>query len=496
MRFRPGGNARSRVYGGKPPTSRRVYDRALMPAPDYTALVSELADQHRQRSPRSAAIHERACRSLVDGGSHAVRLIEPFPPRIVDARGGWVVDEDGHRLLDFWQGHLGNVLGHNPAVVTDALAGALTAGFGTQSGLVDTLQGELAELVCRLTGSERIRFTTSGSLSTMYAVLLARSFTGRGVVIKAGGGWHGAQPMLLKGVGFRSDGVGFDGVDSKGLPASLTDRIVVTRYNDSQRLADDVAAVRDDLACIILEPMLGAGGTIPASLEYLRLARELCTRHGALLVLDEMITGFRFHPGALGSLYGVTPDLAIYGKALGGGMPVAAVAGRADVMAEVGRASGPRVAFSGGTYSAHPASMLAAKVFLGHLERHADEIYPRLARLGTSMRSAVERAFGDSGIVARCTGAIDELECGSSLVTIHFPYDEAQPLDTPEAVFDRARCDVSLGHDVLGLALLVEDVHMLLAHGAVTAAHTDEDVAVFEDACRRTAERIVRFTGG
>jgi len=460
-----------------------------MRTPDYSALLSDLHDEHRGRSPRSAAIHDDARRHLVDGGSHAIRLMEPFPPRITGARGGWVVDEDGHRILDLWQGHLANVLGHNPPVVTEALSQAFAAGFGTQTGLVDRLQAELAELVCRLTGSERVRFTTSGSLSTMYAVLLTRSFTGRSVMMKAGGGWHGAQPMLLKGVGYRN---GYEEVDSKGLPTALTDRIVVTRFNDPQRLADDVASVGDELACIILEPMLGAGGAIPATVEYLRLARELCDRRGALLILDEMITGFRFHPGGLGALYGVTPDLAIYGKALGGGMPVAAVAGRADVMEEAGASTGRRVAFSGGTYSAHPSSMLAAKVFLEHLEVKAGEVYPRLAAIGAAMRSACEDAFAEAGVLARCTGAVDELDCGSSLLTLNFPYDEDTRLTTPETVFDPTLCDVELRERVLGLALLVEDVHLLLAHGAAATAHSDHDIDVLATACRRVAERIAR----
>ncbi len=459
---------------------------------DYATLLSELSNEHYRRSPRSAAIHEEACRHLVDGGSHGIRIVEPFPPRIPEALGGWMVDEDGHRILDLWQGHMANVLGHNPEVVTSALSEAFARGFGTQNGMVDALQADLAELVCRLTGTECLRFTTSGSLSTMYAVLMARSFTGRDIVMKAGGGWHGAQPMLLKGVAYRDDGVGFDGVDSKGLPSSLTDRIMVTRYNDPQRLVEDFATVGDDLACLILEPMLGAGGTIAATTEYLKLARELCTKHGALLIFDEMITGFRFHPGGLGALHGVKPDLAIYGKALGGGMPVAAVAGRAEVMAEAGRATGPRVAFSGGTYSAHPSSMLAAKVFLEHLEDHADEIYPRLGEIGSAMRRGFETAFAEGGILARCTGAIDELDCGSSMVTVHFPHDESVVLDNPEAVFDPQRCDIELREKVLGLALLVEDVHLLLAHGAASTAHTEDDVAFLTEACRRAAERIAR----
>jgi len=459
---------------------------------DYTTLLTQLADDHRRRSPRSAEIHAKACRHLVDGGSHGIRLVDPFPPRIAEATGGWMTDEDGHRILDLWQGHMANVLGHNPEIVTSALSRAFADGFGTQSGMVDGLQAEVAELICRLTGAERMRFTTSGSLSTMYAVLMARSFTGRDIVMKAGGGWHGAQPMLLKGVAYRGGGVGFDGVDSKGLPPSLTDRIVVTSYNDPQRLADDFEKVGGDLACLILEPMLGAGGTIAATTEYLRLARELCTNHGALLIFDEMITGFRFHPGGLGALHGVTPDLAIYGKALGGGMPVAAVAGRAEVMAEAGCTTGPRVAFSGGTYSAHPSSMLAAKVFLEHLEGHADEIYPLLGEIGAAMRSGFESAFAEAGILARCTGAVDELDCGSSMVTVHFPHDESVVLDNPEAVFDPQRCDIELREKVLGLALLVEDVHLLLAHGAAATVHTEEDVDYLTVACRKAAERISR----
>ncbi len=118
---------------------------------DYTPLLNELADEHRRRSPKSAAIHEQACRHLIDGGSHSIRLLEPFPPRVTEAHGGWIIDEDGHRILDLWQGHLANVLGHNPEVVTSALSRAFADGFGTQSGLVDALQAELAELVCRLT---------------------------------------------------------------------------------------------------------------------------------------------------------------------------------------------------------------------------------------------------------------------------------------------------------------------------------------------------------
>jgi len=161
---------------------------------DYTQLLAELAEAYIRHSPKSAALNERAKQYLVDGGSHALRLIQPFPPRIVAARGAWLKDEDGHDILDFWQGHLANVLGHNPEIITSALARAFAEGFGLQTGFADRLQVETAEILCRRTGAERVRFTTSGSLATMYAILLARAFTGRDLVMKVGGGWHGAQP--------------------------------------------------------------------------------------------------------------------------------------------------------------------------------------------------------------------------------------------------------------------------------------------------------------
>ena len=172
----------------------------------HVRLVESLARAYAVHSPKSAVLNERARRTQVDGGSHALRLIEPFPPRIVRARGAWVDDEDGHRILDFWQGHTANILGHNPDVITSALSGAFAGGFGLQTGFTDRLQVETAEILCRQTGAERARFTTSGTLATMYAILLARAFTRREVVMKVGGGWHGGHPWGLKGVRFGEEG--------------------------------------------------------------------------------------------------------------------------------------------------------------------------------------------------------------------------------------------------------------------------------------------------
>ena len=154
-------------------------------------------------------------------------------------------------------------------------------------------------LICQQTGAERVRFTTSGSLATMYAIMLSRSYTGRQLVLKMGGGWHGAQPWGLIGVSYGARG--FRAPDSEGLPSATRNEVMVTRFNDSQALQEVFESHGDKIACLIVEPVIGAGGFIPATPEYMDLARELTQKHGALLISDEVIAGFRFRAGNAGA---------------------------------------------------------------------------------------------------------------------------------------------------------------------------------------------------
>jgi len=253
-------------YGLQSPRCTEAHREEQIKTRDYTPLLADLEEEYRQRSPVSNALDERARQHLVDGGSHALRLIQPFPPRITAARGAWLTDEDGHHILDVWQGHFANVLGHNPEVVTLAVAGMLEGGFGLQTGFTDRLQVEVAEILCQQTGAQRVRFTTSGALATMYAIMLSRAFTGRTLVMKVGGGWHGAQPWALKGIGFSADnGAGFQKVESDGVPVAVTDKVIVTSFNDPERLRAHFREHGDQLACFIVEPFLGVGGfrTLP-----------------------------------------------------------------------------------------------------------------------------------------------------------------------------------------------------------------------------------------
>jgi glutamate-1-semialdehyde 2,1-aminomutase len=255
-------------------------------------------------------------------------------------------------------------------------------------------------------------------------------------------------------------------------------------------LRHDFAQVGDQLACFIVEPFLGGGGLVPASSEYLSLARELCQQHGVLLVFDEVISGFRFRAGDLGALYGLQPDLATFGKVIGGGMPVAAVAGRGEILGLAGRAGGRRVKFAGGTYSAHPASLIAAKTLMSYLVENEDELYPYLAEQGARTREILESAFATEGILARCTGQGNEAVPGSSMFLLHFPLSSDDELKGPGDWLDPAVCDVTLSHQVCSLAFLLEDLFLSRGRGAVSAAHGDSELDFLEAAAGRVARLI------
>ncbi len=439
------------------------------------ALVARVHEQYKDRYPRSGQAYARALRYLVDGGSHAARMFDPYAFRIEAAHGSQVRDLDGHDIIDYWQGHYANILGHNPPEVTGPLAQAFGAGWGLQTGIPDEAQADLAELLLRQTGDERVRFTTAGSLATMYAIMLARAFTGREVVLKAAGGWHGSQPLALRGTHFGREG--FGGMDSAGLPEQASLETLVTRFNDVDALHDVFRHYGDRLACFIVELCPGNGGFMLADPAYARAARELTQRYGALLIVDEIITGFRFCAGGLQKLYGIKGDLTTFGKIIGGGMPVSAVTGRADLMNQAGKAGGNRVLFGGGTFSAHPASMQAGKIMLDHLSQHEAEIYPHLAQMGERLRDGIESVFASQGILARCTGRGNAaVPGGGSLIQVHFPHKEELALDSPDVVWNPQYCDIVLREQVLKQALLLRDVNVSHGLGAVSMAHTEADL--------------------
>ena len=463
-------------------------NRGHMPGMDR--LRDRLLREYRRKTPKSRAAFRRASKVMVNGGSHTIRLWPPYPFFAAAAEGPVVLDVDGNKYIDYWQGHYANILGHNPRPVLREMAsclrkGALHTGFeaGHQIELAETLVGGLGD------PGAKVRFTTSGTLATMYAVMLAQGVTGRELILKVGGGWHGASPYLLKGVKYHA-GEGFEGRESAGLLDDIMRRTLVTRFNDQDDLRRMIDAHGDRIACFIVEPFLGVGGFLPAVKGYLELARSLTAARGILLVFDEIISGFRFCPTGVQMLYGVSPDLTTFGKIIGGGHAVSAVVGSAEVMesCERGRGGSGRVQFEGGTFSAHSEYMRAGLTMLKRLAGGAAAIYPGIARAGERLRRGIEKAFEEAGFPARATGDGNAVVPGSSLFMVHFPRDKSIAYDRPEDVHDDRRSNIALREEILKLALLVNGVNIVHGGGAVSAAHgakeIDATIAAYGEAAR------------
>jgi glutamate-1-semialdehyde 2,1-aminomutase len=463
---------------------------------DKEKLLNTLIENYKQSHRKSEAFFAEAGQVQVGGGSHNLRLFAPFPFYDTHAGGSSITDIDGHTYVDFWQGHFGNVLGHNPKIVTDALIDSFQRGQGLSTGFPGTYQKELAELILKQVGADKIRFTTSGTLSTMYAIMLAKAFTKRELVMKVGGGWHGAHPLGLKGISSYSiDRDRLDQIESAGLSRHCDAATIVTKFNDIENLEEKFSALGDRIACLIIEPFIGAGGFIFASKEYLKKARELTEQYGVLLIFDEVISGFRFHAGGVQNLYGIKPDLSVFGKVIGGGMPVSAVAGRNEVMELCNSAteSGKNVKFEGGTFSAHPACMIAGVTFIKYLIEHEQEIYPRIGRLGDMVRKEIEKIFARYGFHAKCTGSDETVTPHSSVVGVHFVNKNIDRIIHPEETLNPEICAIALRDKIFKLSMLEEGFNVFRGYGTISAAHTEAEIQASLDAVERIAKKWTTY---
>src|SRR5947209_7626103 len=342
---------------------------------------------------RSAAAYERACRVLpggVNSPARAFGAVGGSPLFIARAEGPYLHDVDGNRYLDFIGSWGPMILGHaHPAVVEAACAAARN---GSSYGAPTELESELAELVIDAVPSvEMVRFVSSGTEATMSAVRLARGFTGRDLVVKFAGCYHGHVDALLVSAG--SSALTHGVPDSPGVPRGCTDDTLVLNYNDVAGLRDAFKAKGDRIAGVILEPVVGNMGLVPPSEEFRKELRRLTHHHGALLIYDEVMTGFRLAYGGAQQLLGDTPDLTALGKIIGGGYPVGAYGGRADIMRQV-MPAGP--VFQAGTLSGNPVAMAAGVATLKELK--ANPPYRRLDSMGRTLEISLKDAAADAGV--------------------------------------------------------------------------------------------------
>ena len=283
-----------------------------------------MLNRYASEAPKSRRLYERACRVLPAGVSYIIRYFEPYPFYTMKAKGSKLFDVDGNEYIDFWMGHCSLILGHSPSNAMKKVKQQIEN--GTQYGTSHELEIALAEQVVKMIPSaETVRFTNSGTEAIMYGIRLARTYTGREKIAKFEGGWHGGYDALHVAVK-----PPLDVPESGGLTSGVLKDTVVLPFNDIEEVKRRVKD--EELAAIIVEPVLGAGGGIPAEREFLRELRELCSEKGTLLIFDEVITGFRLSPGGAQQYYGVLPDITVLGKILGGGFPVGAIAGGREIM--------------------------------------------------------------------------------------------------------------------------------------------------------------------
>jgi glutamate-1-semialdehyde 2,1-aminomutase len=328
----------------------------------------------------------------VDSPVRAFRAVGGDPPFVSRAEGAYLFDADGNRYLDFFGSWGPMILGHAFPAVVEAIQQA--AARGSSFGASTETEGDLAELVRACFPSvEKMRFVSSGTEACMSAVRLARGFTGRKFVVKFEGCYHGHSDAMLVKAGSGVATLGIPG--SAGVPEETAMHTIALPFNDLEAVKAVFAARTKEIACVIVEPVVGNAGTIAPTAGYLEGLRALTAEDGALLILDEVMTGFRVSLGGAQRLYGVTPDLTTLGKIVGGGLPCGVFGGRADVM-DFLAPLGP--VYQAGTLSGNPLAMAAGIATLRELIEREAEIYAGLERTSAAIADGVAAIAREAGV--------------------------------------------------------------------------------------------------
>ncbi len=443
--------------------------------------MKHFSDTYRLKTPRSEKLFKRAKEVMPGGISHNIHYFPPYPPFIKKTKGSKIWDVDGNEYIDLWMGNYTHILGHCPAVIVQAIEKQLKEGI--HWGLVYKKQIEWAELIQELVPSaEMVRFCCSGTEATMYAVRLARAFTGKKIVLKIAGGWHGANPDLSLGIKMP-----YDREESLGLLPELQKYTKVIPFNDLSGSLKVIHQNKKDLAGIILEPIVGEGGFNPAIKEYLRMLRSETKKLGALLIFDEVISCFRVALGGAQERFNITPDLTTLGKIVGGGLPVGALVGKREILEKTSpekkRNKWEKILIGGGTFSAHPLTAAAGLAMLTYLKDHHQRVYPVLESKGKKVRKGMQEAFHREGVNAVVTGI-------GSLFQTHFPFQKGESLNSPHSI--HRFTDIEKREIEFRVRMLSKGIHVMHGGGSLTLAHSDEDIGKIIKATREVAKEMTQ----
>src|SRR6476660_3023015 len=424
--------------------------------------------------PSNAALFERAQRVIPGGVNSPVRAFRAVggtPRFITRAEGAYMFDAEGRRYIDYIGSWGPMILGHGHPAVLEAVRQA--AGEGLSFGAPTEREIELAEEILRLLPSmEMVRLVSSGTEAAMSAIRLARGATGRSKLIKFEGCYHGHADALLVKAG--SGLATFGNPTSAGVPAEVVQHTLVLEYNNVAQLEEAFALHGRDIACLMIEPIAGNMNFVRASVPFMRRCRELCTQHGALLVFDEVMTGFRVALGGAQSVYardipGFRPDLTVMGKVIGGGMPLAAFGGPREIMEKLAPL-GP--GYQAGTLSGNP---VATACGLATLEQIAQPGF--FDQLSARTRSLVDGLQ----IAARSEGVAFSADCEGGMFGFFLLPELPQNYQTVMAS-DGARFN-KLFHGLLDRGVYIAPA--LYEAGFVSAAHSDDDIAATIESARQ-----------
>lgn len=413
----------------------------------------------------------RASRSLAGGVSSGLRRsARPYPLYFADGTGAQLVDVDGNRYLDYTLGWGPNILGNSPEIVVDAIRSAAT--HGLTYGAQHDLEFEVAELLtAAIPCADRVCFANSGTEIVQVALRLARAATGRNKFIKFEGHYHGWDDSVLLSYHPTMQQIKAAGESPihEGEGQLAANYTLVAQWNDTANVEALFAEHGSDISAIICEPLMCNSGCIAPESGFLRFLREITQKHGALLIFDEVITGFRIALGGAQEFYGITPDLATYAKAVGAGTPLSVLAGTSQYMQLIEQG---RVVHAG-TLNGNPVALSAAKAALQFLSQNATEIYPALAARGSRLRDGIAGTLRKAGLAVCVAG---------EGAVFHLSFTDVQPKNYR----DLLSSDRQLYSDFV-LALLAEGV-LPLPDGRwyLSTAHTDADLdatlAAVEDA--------------
>jgi len=423
---------------------------------------------------KSDQAYEQACRYMPGGVNSPVRSFKSVgggPRFIQKGQGARIIDVDGNEYVDYVGSWGPLVLGHAEETVVAAVVKA--AARGTSFGAPTEAETKLAGLICKsFDGIELVRLVNSGTEAVASAIRLARGFTKRSKIVKAAGCYHGHVDQLLVQAGSGVATLGLAG--SAGIPEEMAQLTVVVPYNDSEAVAEAFRRFPDQIAAVLVEPVAGNMGVVPPAQGYLKALRRLCSDRGALLVLDEVITGFRLAPGGAQQVYNVSADLTCLGKIIGGGLPVGAYGGRREIMEQLAPL-GP--VYQAGTLSGNPLAVAAGLATLEALATPTN--YERLERLSAALEEGLAEA-------ARETGVPVTINRVGSMMTVFFTDGPVRNYD------DVQRCDAGR-YAVFFHSMLERGVY--LAPSAfeamfVSLAHRDADIEFTVDQARKSFEVV------